>query len=143
MCNLINVKIISAKKKQKKENEKHAFQLILEAGDDGILQIEMRNILGVNSTEGSRVALKFLKREAIKRQRELHDGRWTYRLFSVKKPVTVDSIMDCPCMNCDEIEKCTPGRFVSPTLCEKLTYWMDINTDIGHVQLEEFNEDNV
>jgi len=117
--------------------------LILESGEEGILQIEMRNILGVDSQEGSRIALKFLNREVIKRQRELHDGRWTYRLFSVKKPVTVESIMDCPCTACNDIDRCTPGNIVSPRLCKKLTYWIDLNTDNGHIQPEELNEDNI
>ena len=143
MCNLINVKIISARKKQKKENEKRAFQLILESGEYGILQSEMRKILGANSTEGSRIALKFFDIEIIKRQKELHESRWTYRLISLKKTVTVDSIFDCPCMACNEINKCTPGLLVSPLSCKKLTYWIDLNTDIGSVQPEEFHEDSI
>jgi len=143
LCNVIKVKTMSARRKQKREKENRAFQLILESDEEGILQIEMLKILGVDSREGSSIALKFLKRELIKRQRELHDGRWTYRLISVKNPINVDSIMDCPCMACNDIDRCTPGSFVSPLLCKKLTYWFDLNTDIGRIQPEEFHEDNI
>ncbi|MCW3990615.1 MAG: hypothetical protein NWE88_11145 [Candidatus Bathyarchaeota archaeon] len=76
----------------------------------------------------------------IKRQRELHDGRWTYRLFSLRKLVTVNSIIDCPCMICDDIHRCVPGGIVSPLLCKKLTCWIDPNADIGRIQPEEFTE---
>ena len=88
MCNAIKVKTMSARREQKREKENRAFQLILESGEEGILQIEMRKILGVDSREGSRIALKFLKREVIKRQKELHERRWTYRLISVRTPST-------------------------------------------------------
>ena len=140
---MIKVKTMSARREQKREKEKRAFQLILDSGEDGILQVEMRKILGVDSREGSRISLNFLKREVIKRQRELHESRWTYRLFSLKKPVTIESIMDCPCTACNDINRCTPGNIVSPRLCKKLTYWIDLNTDIGHIQQEEFNEDTI
>ena len=111
----------------REELERQAFQLIHDAGGDGILQIEMRKILGADSREGSRIALKFLEREVIKRRRELHEGRWTYRLFSLKNSVTFNSIMGCPCTACDDMDRCAPGRFVSPLLCKKLTYWIELN----------------
>ena len=117
------------KKIREKKLLKQAFQIIHESGSDGILQVEMWKILGAHSQKGTRIALNFLNRGVIKRRKELHESRWTYRLFSLKKAVTVNSIMDCPCMPCNDIDKCTPGRFVSPLLCKKLTYWMDPNSD--------------
>ena len=113
----------------RRERDESAFQLILESGEEGILQSEMCKILGADSQEGSRIAVKFLEREAIKRQRELHDGRWTYRLISIKKPVTINSIMTCPCISCEDLEKCTPGRFVSPINCPHLTEWINEGTE--------------
>ena len=117
------------KKIREKKLLKQAFQIIHESGSDGILQVEMWKILGAHSQKGTRIALNFLNSGVIKRRKELHESRWTYRLFSLKKAVTVNSIMDCPCMPCNDIDKCTPGRFVSPLLCKKLTYWMDPNSD--------------
>ena len=127
----------------REELEKRALRLIHDAGCEGILQIEMWRILGADTRAGSRIALKLLKRGVIKRLKELHEGRWTYRLISLRKPVTVESIMDCPCMACDDINKCTPGLIVSPLLCTKLTYWMDINTDKELASPEESHEDKM
>ena len=89
----------------------------------------MWKILGAHSQKGCRIALKFLNRGVIKRRKELQESRWTYRLFSLKKTIPFDSIMDCPCTACNDIDKCTPGRFVSPLLCKKLTYWIELNTE--------------
>ena len=127
----------------RRDLDKRAFQLILETGDEGIPQSEMWRRLGISDKYGSKIARGLEKKGAIKRQRELHEGRWTYRLISLKKQITVDSIVDCPCITCEDIEKCDPGLFVSPILCKKFTYWIDPNTDIGRVQPEELNEDNV
>lgn len=91
---------------------------------------------GQGSLAGSR------RKGVIKRQRELHEGRWTYRLISLKKQITIDSINDCPCMPCENIEKCDPGLFVSPILCEKLTNWLNAKTNV-EISLEESNDKNV
>jgi len=128
----------------KREREKSAFQLVLESGEEGILQSEMWKRLESNSQTGSTIVRKLERRGIIKRQRELHDNRWTYRLISLMKPVTVDSIIDCPCTACNDINKCTPGLLISPILCTKLTYWLDINTDAEFASSEEeFHEDNI
>lgn len=65
----------------KREREKRAFQLILESGEEGLLQAEMWRRLGISDRDGSRIARGFEENGVIKWQRELHDGRWTYRLF--------------------------------------------------------------
>jgi len=117
--------------------------MIQDAGGEGILQMEMWKTLGVCSREASRIALKLLERGSIERLKELHEGRWTYRLFSTMKPATIDSIRDCPCMVCCDIERCTTGPWVSPRLCKKLTYWIDLKTANEHVSPDDFHEDNV
>jgi len=128
----------------KREREKRAFQLILESGEEGILQSEMWKRLGAYSQTGAIIARKLEKMNIIKRQRELHDGRWTYRLISTQKPITVNSIIDCPCTACNDIDRCTPGLFVSPLFCKKLTYWIDLKTDTEFASSdEEFHEDNI
>lgn len=105
--------------------EQRALQLILEADDEGLLQSELWKRLGVTSREGSRLALKFEEKGVVERKRVLHDGRWTYKLFSQTKPVTIDSIRDCPCINCDELDKCFEGGQMSPIRCPLLTAWVD------------------
>jgi len=117
--------------------------MIQDAGGEGILQVEVWKALGVCSREVSRMVFKFLERGFIERVKAPHEGRWTYRLFSKKKPVTIDSIMDCPCMTCYDIDRCATGPWVSPSLCKKLTYWINLKTDTEHVSPDEVHEDNV
>ena len=108
----------------RRDLDKRAFQLILEAEDEGVLQSEMWRRLGISDKYGSRIARGLEEKGVIKRQRELHEGRWTYRLISLKKQITVDSIIDCPCMICDEMDKCFPGGHINPNLCIILTQWI-------------------
>lgn len=102
--------------------------MICEAGEEGLLQIDMWKKLGVSGRDGSRIARKLEEKEIIRRRRELRDGRWTYRLTSLRRPVTLDSIGDCPCMTCEDIDRCEPGGHVEPSICPKLTYWIELNT---------------
>ena len=114
--------------------EHRALQLIFSA-EEGILQSEMWKKLGVSSREGSRLALKFEEKGVIERRKVLHNGRWTYRLHSMRQPVTIDSVKGCPCLTCREIEKCALGGLSSPINCDLLTEWIETNageTDAGH-----------
>ena len=114
--------------------ERKALQLIIEVGEEGILQSEMWKTLGVTSREGSRLALKFEEKGAVERKRVLHEGRWTYKLFSLSKPVTIDSIKDCPCIVCEELDKCFSGGQLSPLHCMNLTVWIDPNKDFPPIE---------
>ena len=120
------------------KRERKASRMIHGAGGEGVLQMDMWKTLGTSSREVSRMVFKFLERGSIERRKELHEGRWTYRIFSTKKPVTMDSIMDCPCTVCYDIDRCSTVSRVSPILCKKLTYWIDLKTDT-----DESHEDNV
>jgi hypothetical protein len=114
--------------------ERRALQLIIEVGEEGILQSEMWKTLGVTSREGSRLALKFEEKGAVERKRVLHEGRWTYKLFSLSKQVTIDSIKDCPCIICEELDKCFSGGQLSPLHCLNLTIWIDPNRDFPQIE---------
>ena len=107
--------------------EERALRLLYEAGEEGILQSEMWKKLGVTSREGSRLAIRFEERGIIERKRVLHNGRWTYRLYSKRKPITLDSLEGCPCLTCDDIDRCFPGGEKSPTTCELLDRWIEEN----------------
>ena len=58
----------------RRDLEKRAFRLILEAEDEGVLQSEMWRRLGISDKYGSKIARGLEKKGAIKRQRELHEG---------------------------------------------------------------------
>jgi hypothetical protein len=119
---------------RKNDLEKRALQLINEAGEEGILQSKMWKNLDVTSREGSRLALKFEEKGVVERRKVLHGGRWTYKLFSQTKPVTIDSIKDCPCIICEELDKCFSGGQLSPLQCLHLTVWIDPNRDFPQVE---------
>ena len=103
--------------------ENRALRIIVEARDEGITQSELWKRLGASSREGSRLSLRFERRGLIERKRVLHKGRWTYRLLSKRKGISLKSIADCPCFLCEDMEKCSEGGVISPNLCEKLTLW--------------------
>lgn len=110
---------------KKNDLERKALSLVFEAGSEGLLQSDMWKGLGVTSREGSRLALKFEEKGAIERRKVLHNGRWTYKLFSQTKLVTIESIKDCPCIVCEGLDKCFDGGQMSPLNCQLLTLWMD------------------
>ena len=109
----------------KRENLEHkALQLIVKAGEKGVLQSKMWRKLGTSSRWGSRTALKLENKGLIHRERELSYGRWTYRLYPKRLPASIDSILYCPCLRCPEISRCGAINDVTPNDCEKLTQWI-------------------
>jgi hypothetical protein len=104
--------------------ENRALKVILEAEEQGILQSDLWRALGANSREGSRLALKLEKKKLVRRERELLDGRWTYRLFAMRRQATVDSILGIPCTTCPVVVKCCRGGETSPETCEKMELWL-------------------
>lgn len=119
---------------KKEALDKEALRLIFEAGDEGLLQSELWKELEVSSREGSRLATKFEEKEKITREKELNDGRWTYRLFFKREPVTLDSVKGCPCLICVEMDKCFRGGTNDPTICSALTAWIDPRIDVNFAQ---------
>jgi DNA-binding Lrp family transcriptional regulator len=104
--------------------EQKALQIIMSAGNNGLLQSELWRKLGASSREGSRIALKLESKGLIRRERELRNGRWTYRLYPKRLPASIDSIVDCPCVMCPDSPRCGPTGNVTPQNCEKLTEWL-------------------
>lgn len=104
--------------------EQRALQSIMNTGFEGVLQSELWHELGASSREGSRIALKLETKGLIRRDKELREGRWTYRLFPKRLPASIDSIADCPCLMCQETSRCDPSSAVSPKNCERLTEWV-------------------
>ncbi|MEM0007083.1 MAG: transcriptional regulator [Candidatus Bathyarchaeia archaeon] len=104
--------------------EQKALQIIMSSGNEGLLQSELWRKLGASSREGSRIALKLESKGLIRRERELRNGRWTYRLYPKRLPASINSIADCPCMTCPDASKCGPTGAITPQSCEKLTDWL-------------------
>ena len=104
--------------------EQKALHSVINTGYDGVLQSELWRELGASSREGSRVALKLEEKGLIRREKELQDGRWTYRLFPKRLPASIESIVDCPCLLCADNARCDPTTTISPKNCVKLTDWI-------------------
>jgi hypothetical protein len=104
--------------------EHKALNFIATTGDEGVLQSNLWRKLDASSREGSRIALKLEDKGLIRREKELCEGRWTYRLYPKRKPASINSIIDCPCLSCSESIRCGAYGDVSPNDCEKLTEWL-------------------
>ena len=104
--------------------EHKALNFIATTGDEGVLQSNLWRKLDASSREGSRIALKLEDKGLIRREKELCEGRWTYRLYPKRKPASINSIIDCPCLSCSESIRCGAYGDVSPNDCEKLTEWI-------------------
>jgi hypothetical protein len=111
--------------------EQRALQFIMNTGFQGVLQSDLWHELDASSREGSRIALKLEIKGLIRREKELREGRWTYRLFPKRLPASIESISDCPCLMCQDNQRCDPSSVISPKNCEKLTEWLQ---NISQVQ---------
>ena len=112
------------KMSKRNDLEQKALQCIMNTGFDGILQSELWRKLRASSREGSRIAIKLEGKRLIRREKELRNGRWTYRLYPKRLPARIDSIADVPCLMCPDNPRCDPSSAISPQNCEKLTEWL-------------------
>jgi hypothetical protein len=112
------------KMSKRNDLEQKALQFIMNTGFDGILQSELWRKLGASSREGSRIAIKLEGKRLIRREKEIRNGRWTYRLYPKRLPARIDSIADVPCLMCPDNPRCDPSSAISPQNCEKLTEWL-------------------
>jgi len=104
--------------------EQATIRVLAEKGEEGILQPELWRKLRVESKQGLRVLQKMEKRCFIRREKELHDGRWVYRIYPKRLPQQITSIVDCPCFMCEESSRCDETCVTSPISCKKLTEWL-------------------
>ena len=104
--------------------EYKALHFIVNMGSQGVLQSDLWRKLGASSREGSRIALKLENKGLIIREKELFGGRWTYRLYPKRRPASINSITDCPCLMCPNDARCGAWGSISPNECERLTEWI-------------------
>ncbi|KSW11347.1 transcription factor TFIIIC [Pyrodictium occultum] len=122
---------IGSGRKGLEELEAKALEIIKAHGDEGIYQHELWKTLGLDSREGSRLALRLLKKGLIRREPTVHKGRHTYKLYiaeQTRQPVSVDikigSVIEVPCFTCKNLERCHIGGFFDPTNCPILVNWL-------------------
>lgn len=109
---------------RKGPTEQDVLRIVMDKGNDGILQSELWREMKADSREGSRAILRLERKRLIERKRELHSGRWTYRVFARRKYSSINSIIDVPCSFCDIESKCAPAATVNPSTCQRLNQWI-------------------
>ena len=109
--------------------EQKILEAIRNTRDEGIFQSELWKVINADSREGSRAILRLEKKGLIERIKELHEGRWTYRLIAKHKFSSADSILDIPCTFCDLDQKCGSSAVKIPHLCDILEQWIKEHTE--------------
>jgi hypothetical protein len=104
--------------------EQKALHYVVNTGFNGVLQSDLWRELDASSREGSRVAIKLEEKGLVRREKELREGRWTYRLFPKRLPASIETIVDCPCLMCPDSARCDPTTAISPKDCSRLTDWI-------------------
>ncbi len=125
---------ISEEKPSLSELEQKALEIIKSRGEEGIYQHELWKLLGIDSREGSRLALRLYKRGLIRREPAVHKGHRTYKLYIAKpgtvtvKPVELDVslnvALEVPCFTCPYLHECYIDGFHDPRKCPRLTAWL-------------------
>ncbi len=108
--------------------EQKALHFVVNTGYQGVLQSDLWRELGASSREGSRISIKLEEKGLIRREKELQEGRWTYRLYPKRLPASIETIVDCPCLLCPDNARCDPTTAISPKTCPRLTDWI-LNLD--------------
>ena len=98
--------------------------IVAERGDEGMFQSDLWKKLKLTSRDGSRLALKLEKRNIVKREKILENGRWTYKLKISKMPVGTQTIEAAPCLICPVEQKCSIDGEVSPKTCPLIEQWV-------------------
>lgn len=114
--------------------EKKSLDLIFKAGEEGILQTDLWQELSMSSREGSRICVRLESWGLITREKILHEGRWTYRIKSTRRPPSLSSILGAPCITCDHAANiCGSGSGVSPQRCDLFEKWVLTSSPGGEV----------
>lgn len=98
--------------------------IVAERGDEGMFQSDLWKKLKLTSRDGSRLALKLERRNIIKREKILDNGRWTYKLKISRLPVGTQTIEAAPCLICPVETKCSLEGEVSPKTCPLIEQWV-------------------
>jgi hypothetical protein len=113
---------------RKGPTEQDVLRIVMDKGNEGILQSALWREMKADSREGSRAILRLERKGLIERKRELNAGRWTYRVFARRKYSSIDSIVDIPCAFCDIEARCAEAGVENPARCEKINQWIIAST---------------
>jgi DNA-binding Lrp family transcriptional regulator len=103
--------------------ENQAIKILLE-NEEGILQSELWQRLGVSSRVGSRLAIKLEKKGYVRRERVLAKDRWTLKLIPLIKKFDPSPLFGAPCPHSPNNPNCGPDQSVSPIGCTLIEDWV-------------------
>ncbi len=120
------------------ETDIKIYKYILKKHPDGIRQNDLWKKLKTTSRVVSRSLKKLEKLGYVKRTPVIHNGRHTYFVVAIPKPLPTErktrirrvrinfkQYTDIPCMYCPYIDKqCYEGGFYDPRTCDWLTEWI-------------------
>jgi hypothetical protein len=101
--------------------------IIIRSQTDGMLQNLLWKRLKISSRDGSRLALRMERRGIVIREKIIEKGRWTYKLILKKTPISTESIVNAPCLNCPVEQRCSIDGEVSPRTCSLIEDWVMID----------------
>ena len=106
--------------------ESSAMEMIQQAGEKGLLQLDLLKKLGIDNRRGAKLVSEIEQRGLIRKSKELYRGKWTYRIVQTpnKIPVVTWGDMDCPCFFCNDSGRCGLGNVISPSSCSELSGWL-------------------
>ncbi len=110
--------------------EKQLYELILDSGEEGIMQARIGTLLQLPSREISRIISRLETWKLIRKEKTLFCGRNTFRIVSTRKPPSLKSILGAPCINCPDANRCEGGNEIGfyggvfPQECLSLEKWI-------------------
>lgn len=112
--------------------ERQLYDLVLDAGDAGVIQSDLGSILSLPNREISRICRRLESWGLIRKDEYIHEGRRTFRIESTRKPPSLDSILGSPCITCPNARVCEesneleqlPYKLMSPQECQQLERWL-------------------
>lgn len=119
------------------EVERKIINIVEKAGEKGLIQRELWNMLGLDSRSGARIISRLEKRGIVERERTVYKGKLTYLVRVAKKyrerRYISPLLKDIPCFSCENLFRCGEGGEHDPAKCEKLSRWLQEKTsdDVG------------
>ena len=118
--------------------ERQLYDLVLDAGDVGVVQSDLSTILSLPNREISRICSRLESWGLIRKDEVINEGRRTFRIESTRKPPSLNSILGSPCITCPNTRMCEesneleplPYKMMSPQECQQLERWL-IGNEIG------------
>jgi uncharacterized membrane protein len=102
---------------------------IRETGEKGISQQELARAVGIPVRDVAVIVKKLIERKIVAKKAIKENGKNVIKLFPLKSfdvalYVELKAVNQIPCMTCNILSKCGDGTHISPSTCNKLSFWI-------------------